>query len=260
MSELAYFSIGWDVGGWNCDKNQRSRDAIVILNPDLEIMGVPWRGNLRRLINDAHTSEEWISGLFVLCKADWTPDGSKVVLAIDTPLAFSQAFTNLAAHGKQVSQPLAGSHTNPYLYRRTEQMLFAHGLRPLSAVKDMIGSQATKGMHVLAKFAPYTASCGVWTDGVRLTIFEAYPSACKASAAVTALRADYPALGNQDKEDALICALIAALFAGQRDTLWGPSEDTPLSEGWIWVPRDVTNHGLRGMISRHSNVTKEKLQ
>ena len=47
MSEPAYFSIGWDVGGWNCDKNQRSRGAIVILIPDLEIMGVPWKGNLR---------------------------------------------------------------------------------------------------------------------------------------------------------------------------------------------------------------------
>jgi len=242
MSEPSYFCIGWDVGGWNCDKNPRSRDAIVILNQDLEIMGVPWRGNLRRLINDANTAEEWISELFMLCKADWTPSDSKVVLAIDTPLAFSQAFTSLAVHGRQVSEPLEGSHTNPYLYRRTEQMLFAHGLRPLSAVKDLIGSQATKGMHVLAKFAPHTDSCGVWTGGVRLTAFEAYPSACKASVAVAGLRVDYPALGNQDKEDALICALVAALFACQRETLWEPPDDIPVSEGWIWVPRDVTNH------------------
>jgi len=26
------YSIGWDVGGWNCDHNATSRDAIVILN------------------------------------------------------------------------------------------------------------------------------------------------------------------------------------------------------------------------------------
>jgi hypothetical protein len=26
------YSIGWDVGGWNCDKNDASRDAIVILD------------------------------------------------------------------------------------------------------------------------------------------------------------------------------------------------------------------------------------
>jgi hypothetical protein len=23
------YNIGWDVGGWNCDKNPRGRDAIV---------------------------------------------------------------------------------------------------------------------------------------------------------------------------------------------------------------------------------------
>jgi hypothetical protein len=26
------FCIGWDVGGWNCDHNPNSRDAIVILD------------------------------------------------------------------------------------------------------------------------------------------------------------------------------------------------------------------------------------
>ena len=26
------FFIGWDVGGWNCEKNAKSRDALVILD------------------------------------------------------------------------------------------------------------------------------------------------------------------------------------------------------------------------------------
>ena len=42
----------------------------------------------------------------------------------------------------------------------------------------MIGSQATKGMHVLAKFAPQIESCGVWTDGGFRAI-ETYPTACR---------------------------------------------------------------------------------
>ena len=33
MQAPAFF-IGWDVGGWNCDKNGESRDAIVILDAD----------------------------------------------------------------------------------------------------------------------------------------------------------------------------------------------------------------------------------
>lgn len=35
------FFIGWDVGGWNCDKNGTSRDAIVILDDTLAIVGQP---------------------------------------------------------------------------------------------------------------------------------------------------------------------------------------------------------------------------
>jgi len=52
------FFIGWDVGGWNCDKNAKSRDAIVIFDEDLHIVGAPWRGNLRQAINAATTSQE----------------------------------------------------------------------------------------------------------------------------------------------------------------------------------------------------------
>jgi hypothetical protein len=45
------FFIGWDVGGWNCDRNNKSRDAVVILDESRAIVGKPWRGNLRKQIN-----------------------------------------------------------------------------------------------------------------------------------------------------------------------------------------------------------------
>ena len=35
------FFIGWDVGGWNCDKNGKSRDAIVVLDSTPTIVGKP---------------------------------------------------------------------------------------------------------------------------------------------------------------------------------------------------------------------------
>jgi hypothetical protein len=47
------FYIGWDVGGWNCDKNGKSRDALVILDADMNLIGKPWRGNLSETINAA---------------------------------------------------------------------------------------------------------------------------------------------------------------------------------------------------------------
>lgn len=236
----AYF-VGWDVGGWNCDKNGESRDAIVILDASLAIVGKPWRGNLRTSINAAATSESWAQAMFALCVAVPPPANAPVTLAIDTPLGFSQAFVALVT-GLKCVETVEGSATNRYLFRQTERHLFEQGVRPLSAVKDMIGSQATKGMHALAKFAPQVVRCGVWTNGSALTVIEAYPSPCKNSALINALRLPYAEWrqGNhRDKVDALTCALIAYCFQMRPETLMQPGDDVPVSEGWIWLPKDA---------------------
>ncbi len=237
------FFIGWDVGGWNCDKNNKSRDALVILNSDLDVVGKPWRGNLRTHINKAATTSDWLWTLFSMCAAEPPACTASVTLAIDTPLGFSEAFVRLATDLRCV-EPVESSDANPYLFRQTERFLFQNGLTPLSAIKDMIGSQATKGMHVLAKFAPHSVSCGVWTDGATFTALEAYPSACKRSAMIQTLRKRYAPLGHEDEEDALICALIAHLYAQRRETLASPGDSVPMSEGWIWVPRDGFRQGV----------------
>lgn len=245
------FYVGWDVGGWNCERNRESRDAIVILDAGGELVGMPWRGNLRELINTAGKTRDWLQGLFSLCGATW-PHEACAVLAIDTPLAFSDAFARLLNH-LEYEEPIGSSDANPYLFRGTERFLFARGLKPLSPLKDMIGSQATKGMHVLGKFAPHPKRCGVWRDGGMLTAIEAYPSACKRSATVQALldpfRLEKPneasrpgwraGLNHQDKIDALICAVIARLFDCHPEALASPGPDALMSEGWIWVPADA---------------------
>lgn len=236
----AYF-IGWDVGGWNCDSNGESRDAIVILDASLAIVGKPWRGNLRASINAACTGNGWVQALFVLCGTVHPPIEAPITLAIDTPLGFSQAFVALVT-GLKCAQQVEDYATNPYLFRQTERLLFAQGIRPLSAVKDMIGSQATKGMHVLAKFAPQVARCGVWIDGDALTAIEAYPSPCKNSALIDALLLPYAKwrqVNHRDKVDALTCALIAYCFRMRPETLLQPGDGVPVSEGWIWLPKDA---------------------
>jgi hypothetical protein len=230
------FYIDWDVGGWNCDKNSKSRDALVMLDADLKLVGNPWRGNLRTTINEAADSTEWINRLFTLCKAV-PPSRPQITLSIDTPLGFSNAFTRMVTLRDHAGK-VGSSATNPYLFRHTERFLFEHGLKPLSAIKDMIGSQATKGMHVLAKFAPNVQRCGVWTDASGLTAIEAYPSACKGSSTVKGLRQHFGSLGHSDLDDALTCALLAYLFAVRPATLAAPPESVPASEGWIWVPKD----------------------
>ena len=232
----AHYSIGWDVGGWNCDRNQQSRDAIAIVDADLTLVGTPWRGNLRGLINRAASTREWLEGLFEVCGVEAPAEGCRATLAIDTPLGFSDGFRGLV-NNLQPAGPVGDSQANPYLHRETERFLFARGWKPLSPIKDMIGSQATKGMHVLAKFAPQVARCGVWTDGARLEAIEGYPTVARKSVVIRKLRASFPSMPHADIEDALLCALLAHLFSHRPDDLESPGAGIPETEGWIWVPK-----------------------
>lgn len=239
--------IGWDVGEWICDKNPNSRDALVVLDSQRKLHGRPWRGSLRRLINKSIDTDDFLCRLLSLCGLEGSDYQSvPVVLAIDTPLGFSQGFIDLLINGHAVDS-IDRSSENPYLFRRTERLLFERGLSPLSALKDMIGSQATKGMHVLARFAPQIEACGVWTDGRRLRAIEAYPSACKRSTIMAELHQEFGIRGEADggspegfqhgdQIDALTCALIAWLFHFQPDMLIQPEPDTPMKEGWIFAP------------------------
>jgi hypothetical protein len=240
--------VGWDVGGWNCDRNSKSRDALVILDGSRTIVGKPWRGNLRQQINAANTTNAWVQSLFDLCAVETANITTHVYLAIDTPLGFSEAFIESVTKLRAV-KTLEEAATNPYLFRATGRILFEKGVTPLSAVKDVIGSQATKGMHVLAKFGRIVESPGIWTDGDLLTVLEAYPSASRNSPVINNLRAEYDPLDHEDKDDALACALIANLFATQRNLLVAPDRDIPVREGWIWVPEDSFQHMHRPIVT-----------
>jgi predicted nuclease with RNAse H fold len=155
-------------------------------------------------------------------------------MAIDAPLGFPAALVDLITQRVGV-EPDQTSGLNRYLFRHTERHLFERGLTPLSAVKDMIGSQATKAMHALAKFAPQVESCGVWTDGAGFRAIETYPAACRKSLAAPdfSLR---ESLGHDDLNDAYACALVARLYSTDRAALEVPPADVPVSEGWIWAP------------------------
>lgn len=230
----AYY-IGWDVGGWHCDKNSRSRDAIVVLDAGQRLVGEPWRGNLRGAIEQAGSSREFLEALFAHCHARAPAGSFHVTLGIDTPLAFSEAFVGLVTEGRIVETGDQSSE-NRYLYRATERQLAAAGKTPLSAIKDMLGSQATKGIHVLAKFAPQVEITGVWTDGQCLRAFETYPAVCRRAAAVLRLTDQQPVLHPGDLQDALVCAAVAYLLAVEPDVLLPPGSDIPRAEGWIWRP------------------------
>lgn len=242
--------IGWDVGGWDCDRNPRSRDALVVLDAGRHLLGHPWRGNLRQTINQASSAPDFIARLLRLCEVDCIGE-ARALISIDAPLAFPESLVALMA-GAPTPVGIDRNDFNPYLFRATERFLMSRGIRPLSAVKDMIGSQATKAQHVVGRFASSLLETGIWTDGAYLGVTEAYPSAAHRSESFLLLRREFtfaqtdqdemvwlPEFEHADEVDALSCALIAWMICHMPEALASPTSDIPAIEGWIWVPQDA---------------------
>jgi hypothetical protein len=232
--------IGWDVGGWNCDSNPRSRDALVVIDGAGIRIGQPWRGNLRETLNTAPTAADFLTASLALCKLP-APANPRATIAIDAPLGFPAAFAQLITGGAALTQ-IGQSAANPYLFRATERRLVAEGVTPLSAVKDMIGSQSTKAMHAVARYTQPIGP-GVWSDGAHLTLIETYHALCRSRARGTFNNlATATAAREIDILDAEVCAQIALAFVQQPDWLEPPSPDLPACEGWIWAPLPQTPH------------------
>lgn len=224
------YYIGWDVGAWNCDTNQKSRDAIVIISPDNKI-AYGNRNNVKDWLNTAKTTREILTILFHHCGLKYKEE--EVILAIDTPLGFSEAFVSLLTKGT-ICETIADFSSNSYLFRKTEQFLYENGFKPLSALNHMIGAQATKGIHFISKFAPTIESLGVWkSQDEKLTVIETYPSANKKIEKRVELQT-----AHQDIQDACNCAEIAKIFDSNRDSLYQPLIAINEKEGWIWVLRE----------------------
>lgn len=243
MSNKLY--IGWDVGGWNCEKNTNSRDAIVVLGEQGKLLGYSTWMNLKHYILEANSTDDFIISLLGLSNLDY--NGEDVVLAIDTPLGYSEEFRALI----NCNQPAAFPDTNknidnPYLFRITERHIYNKKLNyknksgeiqivtPLSAVQSMIGAQSTKGLHVIAQLGLTIKDneTGVWnsTDG-KLKVIEAYPTLHAGK--------DPDIVWHNDLRDAWRCAYIAHIFGTNKNSLEHPPEHTPKQEGWIWyVNRD----------------------
>ena len=229
--------VGWDVGGWNCDKNRNSRDALVVVDSAGSRIGQPWRGNLRQTLNAAKNSADFRAAILQLCKLD--SNEAHITIAIDAPLGFPSAFVALVTKNGTLAQ-IGISATNPYLYRTTERNLVAEGVTPLSAVKDMIGSQSTKAMHAVASYA-HPVSPGVWSDGNLLTFIETYPALCRSRAKMAFNDLSQATKAYEiDILDAEVCAQIARAFVQRREWLDPTPPDLPVLEGWIWAPRRVS--------------------
>lgn len=249
-----YF-VGWSVGAWNCDDAKR-QDALVVLHEGVdgvEIAGMPMRGNVRNILVGAHR-EELIRKLLGVCSVGST-NGLRVMLAIDAPLGWPVAFVDLFTTRRAIDVPVTVDD-NPILFRATERALLTLGHRPLSPVRDMIGSQSSKAIHFLKRVGFAPISPGVWrvvsprTSSVYEAI-ETSPAIAKRSptlAEAFAALVDDPRLDAATEDDkrarldldaALWSALVARRFVKFRETFFAPRSAVPPDEGWIWIPTDA---------------------
>jgi hypothetical protein len=244
--------LGWDVGAWNCDRNRESRDALCALEMGGSgpvLVGTPWRGNLRDLLV-AHAGHDLVGDF--LRRLDVGADEARhVTIAIDTPLAWPRRMLELVTVGTSIDVPPEADN-NPYLFRMQELALFCREQRPLSVVRDMIGSQSTKGIHFLHRAKLARMAVGVWGLG-SMTAIETYPAAAVADLEVARLSALLLAdlLGKQrqarndawqaDVRDAITCALIAMLHRRRPDRLAAPGPEAEPAEGWIRLPKASEN-------------------
>ena len=243
--------LGWDVGAWNCDRNGKSRDALCALaigESGPMIVGHPWRGNVRDLLV-GHEGSALIDAL--LRRLGVAADVTRhVTVAIDAPLGWPKRMIELVTTGAVVDVP-PEADKNPYLFRAQDLALFTMGHRPLSMVRDMIGSQSTKGIHFLQRARLLPVATGVWGRESTVAI-ETYPAAAVRDVEVgtltSQLLADLIGRENQqrsiawqaDIRDAISCALVALLHRNQPQRLEAPDEGADATEGWIWLPATVT--------------------
>jgi len=261
------FYIGWDVGAWHCDRPAGSQDAFCILERkrgtrELDFLGVS-RGNFRQDLLNINDCESFVKAAFKCVKAKVQPDvRSNVIVAIDAPLGVPQAFRELIVNHRPYERVEKEAINNRYLYRETERYLnITNGeIKPLSLVMHQIGSQCTKAIDLLHRLN-LRPSGFTWVDNegtvdTRFRALETYPAAaekrCPSLLHDVKLRGDdksYEGLLNKpidrdnrlgDNRDALICAVIAAMWdeAGQLEEPNASICDLHLveQEGWIWVP------------------------
>lgn len=249
MNARPILGVGWDVGGWKGDKQ-----GVAAVTHGAG--GVEWLGRPKSFRLSSLTPQ---CGVVDFIRQGW-PNAEddvlsthRIVIAIDAPLAFPEAFVKLLT-GRAIPDVAAGGREidNPLAYRATDRhILNTFQKKPLSASFDKLGNNATVAMVYVRRWA---AQCGLpvlpfeppHANGS--AIIEVYPALTK----VKGEKFCHPPLQRllpqsvmpgSDESDAAICALVALAFlldgsSAGLPRLVGPdphaSDEELRSEGWIY--------------------------
>ena len=285
------YYVGWDVGAWECPNTKfaaRSQDCITILDEDGKLL-FAWMGNIycppKNNNGDTKLKDETktpfkltplINSLIgdennIIHKSNYfskIDEKDILFIAIDAILGLPNLATSLFnLNENEKNTDNVEDITKKYLFRLTERNLPKHK-SPLSVLKDMLGSQATKALFTLRYWNfKWNAQEFVWKMGNHIAL-ETYPSAAYDNVIhmndkmeiewnnVINANDEPPKIQLNpakdiksrwlDLNDSIICAKVAqkykiylAPLGAIDDPLRAPSDNEKAiagQEGWIWLP------------------------
>ena len=250
---LPVLGIGWDVGGWI---GRKQAVAIVEWNGhSAQWLGMPMRFSMADLRND------W--GVDDLVRRAWPEapndilENCELVLAIDAPLGFPVAFSELLARRPTPNiDPLVAEIDNPLAYRETDRHIYrTFRKKPLSGSFDKLGNNATVAIMHTRRLSTAGQLRVMPFDEPQIgipTAIEVYPALLKRKKRVggqspaeclPGLRALLPSgvSDGTDECDACLCALLALAYGYGGQIVSLPMMQAPTGaiadikrEGWIF--------------------------
>ena len=173
----------------------------------------------------------------------------RVVIGIDAPLGFPNAFVALTAGRRLTQQFGEGMGGNPYAFRETDRHVATRFKWPLSGAFDKLGNNATVAMHYVAAWKADGLSIVPFDnpraqDDVALEVYPAIVRTRERGARPPWYRELAPgwATRSGDDADAVVCAALAVAWACRGR--WGlpilaePPGPLPQGEGGSTPERD----------------------
>lgn len=238
-------AIGWDVRGW-----RGNQQAVAVLKVDNVKQTHEWKisDDFQFKANVPLSLSSLLMPVLGIEYKSYLSGADKIIIGIDAPLAFSQAFKHLLISENSEFIPTHSQITNPLAFRQCERWIKdEYGKTPLSASFDKLGNGATlaismahslkkEGFHLLPQDK---------LDSDR-AIIEVYPGIHKvkpnrASMAIPPIHQYIPVdcMPGTDQYDAAICAITAAVYVGVGSQFGLPAlteyqADFDPAEGWVY--------------------------
>lgn len=239
-------SIGWDVGGWMGNKQGIAAVLWTIGDSDIEWLGIPVETAIPK---GSIFTPDYLIGLISRNYVCTPLDNTRIIIAIDSPLGFPDAFRRLVCQEEQVLYRTDKEIDNPLAYRCTEQHICSvFGKKPLSATFDKLGNNCTVAVYHMQRWRKeqgYVAYPYDDDNEDSKAIIEVYPALLKNKAGEVKnevkLHLPKGILEGTDAYDACLCAFLGILYGAEGrfndfPKLVKPTSDSisNSTEGWIY--------------------------